>query len=598
MKPPLSLLRHVVWTATLSILLWALSSAAAANEAEPLGHRSIFSADRFTAIETVIPDSSMSSEWGDYDNDGDWDVMVSCNRRSHGFAVYDCTSNFWDWATPSGDGLESEELKALGLPLDCGSGVIQNLGNGAFLAAQVDHQDSDQWLVEDAENSLVTVSDGKSYIDIDDDGDLDVISVECQKLVVKLNSYLEGGRSYRELEYPIPDELASSLHFFPRSDFGETGVGYCIARGGGDPHEIKILKLIPSLFTRSSGFLVETQSWSGRIGLTHAADLDSDGALDLIFEAEQEEGANELQVHRNNGDGLFVLQTRLEMGIYRDALEVETGDMDSDGDLDLLVLGRYGELLTFENCGELGFVQREHGFQVASYTQCFDLIDFDRDGDLDVFISGAIYRNDDSRTNTPPSAPMSLANAVGGSQVELEWEPVEDDTTPTNGITYNLSLRNLSAGAYVVAPLSFSDGRRKVPGPGNLSTRRTWTSELPEGVYEWTVQAIDALGNASAFAPRQRFVISKEGYQEATIRKLDESIEVTWTVDILFDSQSEGFGSGFLIDYLPGLKPAAEWQTIGKVDEKLFLDTDAARVERDQGFYRVKAYRGRPSWSN
>ena len=140
-------------------------------------------------------------------------------------------------------------------------------------------------------------------------------------------------------------ELGSSLQFFRRSDFGETGVGYCIVRGGGDPHETKILKLIPSLFTRSSGFLVETQSWSGRIGLTHAVDVDSDGALDLILEEELEDGTSEVQVHRANGDGLFVLQTSLAVGMHRDVLGIETGDMDSDGDLDLLVLARYGEPL-------------------------------------------------------------------------------------------------------------------------------------------------------------------------------------------------------------------------------------------------------------
>jgi hypothetical protein len=47
-----------------------------------------------------------------------------------------------------------------------------------------------------------------------------------------------------------------------------------------------------------------------------------------------------------------------------------------------------------------------------------------------------------------------------------------------------------------------------VPKPGNVSLNRTWSlPELPNGVYEWWVQAVDNAFNGGAFAEGGMFTV-------------------------------------------------------------------------------------------
>ena len=60
--------------------------------------------------------------------------------------------------------------------------------------------------------------------------------------------------------------------------------------------------------------------------------------------------------------------------------------------------------------------------------------DFDNDGRLDLLITGntgtnyvaKLYRNNSSRTNTPPAAPTDLKAALSNDAVTFSWSAASD----------------------------------------------------------------------------------------------------------------------------------------------------------------------------
>ena len=126
--------------------------------------------------------------------------------------------------------------------------------------------------------------------------------------------------------------------------------------------------------------------WLGVLGeWVSVEDLDSDGDLDLIFmnvDYPQYEGST--VIFRNNGKGLFNHDSNFSffrrtrpIGIYANA----------DTLLDLLFLGSGGaEIL--QNFGNTTYVAAEQSTITGFYAPKHKAIDFDLDGDLDLFMMG------------------------------------------------------------------------------------------------------------------------------------------------------------------------------------------------------------------
>jgi hypothetical protein len=138
---------------------------------------------------------------------------------------------------------------------------------------------------------------------------------------------------------------------------------------------------------------------------THPAafgDYNNDGRLDLLIAAPQ------TRLYRNdNIHGGALNWTRITSGALVQAINTMGAyfaDLDADGDLDVLLLTRYGSDRVFENTDGLGgFVERHiAAFQSESGTsEAAALADFDGDGNDDLFVargsgSSALYRNEGS----------------------------------------------------------------------------------------------------------------------------------------------------------------------------------------------------------
>ena len=119
-------------------------------------------------------------------------------------------------------------------------------------------------------------------------------------------------------------------------------------------------------------------------------DLDGDGDLDVL-----KIGSSQLKLYKNNGDGIFSLflqkntpiinATQFSTQNFRlvPAIDLELGDLDGDGDLDVFALGINK---VYFNDGN-GILSDSNQSIPSSLGLDAELGDLDGDGDLDVFIS-------------------------------------------------------------------------------------------------------------------------------------------------------------------------------------------------------------------
>lgn len=130
------------------------------------------------------------------------------------------------------------------------------------------------------------------------------------------------------------------------------------------------------------------------------ADFDGDGDLDLFvanYNAAMTEMLNEL--YTNNGDGTFT-EVTFEAGFGEDIKQSFLGewtDLNEDGLLDLYVIrDRHAYLnMYYENQGDGTFVNTaaDHGLDASLNAMCSGIGDYNRDGTMDVFVTGLQNEN-------------------------------------------------------------------------------------------------------------------------------------------------------------------------------------------------------------
>ena len=176
--------------------------------------------------------------------------------------------------------------------------------------------------------------------------------------------------------------------------------------------------------TRDAGVGTE-----GRSNSSVFVDIDHDGDLDLYV---ANTGAN--RVYRNNGDGSFTeMAERMgAVGGPADSRDVAFADFDEDGDIDLFVANEDTADVLYTNLrqGRLGNVARQSGVEGTSGSRAAVVGDYDNDGFMDLFVTGAsghymLYRNAGDGTLEPDSrssALNALENISGVDAVFLDFD--------------------------------------------------------------------------------------------------------------------------------------------------------------------------------
>jgi Tfp pilus assembly protein PilF len=147
-------------------------------------------------------------------------------------------------------------------------------------------------------------------------------------------------------------------------------------------------------------------------------DVDGDGRLDVIALSS---GAHAIHVYRNLGDGHFQQEPAQPFGldISGQGIACTTGDFDNDNLVDLAV-SLSDRVVLFHNLGHGRFadVTKASGIQAENKPAGLTFVDFDHDGDLDLFVTGkplpgatsanVLWRNDGNGKFTEWTGPTAL----------------------------------------------------------------------------------------------------------------------------------------------------------------------------------------------
>ncbi|MGB4842869.1 MAG: VCBS repeat-containing protein [Ferruginibacter sp.] len=371
--------------------------------------------------------------WGDYDNDGDLDLLVTGDTTSTGLS-----------------GITK---------------IYKNMGRSVF---------SEQTSIV-----LIGISAGASaaWADYDRDGDLDLV----------LSGGINNGNSriskiYKN-DFPINSFTEQPIVLYPLQ---ASSLAWGDYDNDGDPD--LLLTGLDTTFLYKNNYPLNTFSQitvspAGLTGVGQGSvkwgDYDNDGKLDIFLSGHTRGwpgvGPAVAKLYRNGGGNTFreVIITPVPLkGVSLSSLAL--GDYNNDGRLDLLLTGKT------DDAG-------------ATVTK--------------------LYRNTGGViANTAPSVPTDFTISVEDGFGIFHWTRSHDNTTPQDGLQYNLAISTDFRSVNKLSPMAdLGNGYRRVPAAGNTNYMNSWAIKGFSGgiwgrTYYCAVQAIDNSYAGSPFNVQKIYV--------------------------------------------------------------------------------------------
>ncbi len=471
-------------------------------------------------------------EWGDYDNDGDYDLFVA--------GVVNSTNHIYTAELYVNDnyGLTNSGVVIPGLAYASSVWGDYNLDGyiDLFISGKID-DDPDvkiSELLENVNGVLVNqtelfepVSSSSSiWFDYNNDGLLDLL----------LSGYTEDSQAITALyEQNSTGFVNSGLNFVnvtscdaQACDFDNDGL-IDIIISGSDNCNNGVTELYRN---NGCGFDIVTTSISDLyLSSIEWGDIDNDGDSDLIICGDDSNQTN-TNIYLNNNGTFSDITSNLQAVKYGD---VELADIDNDGDIDIVLTGKEnssGSTIPFTSvyCNEsLNFVEQSENLLQLWASDC-KLCDYDFDGDLDLAISGRasngnpnsiLYRNDCTTPNSVPIPPTNLRISEEGEYFKFEWDMGTDVEQPDISLTYEVKIGSTPGGCDIVSPMALPDGRALKPVFGRINSNCFYlikSSVFDENeTYYWSCQSIDNSFARSAFAEEQSFTYQSVGNSDNTV---------------------------------------------------------------------------------
>ena len=447
----------------------------------------------------IVPGHFADIKLGDIDGDGDLDVIF--NGNSNG---------------------------------DMGKGIALNDGSGIFTRSALDV-------------TTATISCG--FADFDNNGLLDYY-------VIGNRTDNTGTIFFQNVDGTFTKDQSSFVDFnlvdpeISTVDFNNDGYTDIFLDGWNETESVRYSSILINDGFGKFNTMAQPNLIRKGFGSSVWGDVDGDGFMDLLFNGDggaDGEGSSDIyRLYKNNGGSLESKAT------FNDYRQISVGDgarlvdWDNDGDLDIILtgwsntLGRQATML-FECTSAANFTYVENALSNTDFPgvseSSIETADLNNDGKIDLLITGyngnqatqvgkfdrnicGYYLNQTATANTKPTAPTGISESIvpSGDEtlVTFTWNAATDAQTPQKSLTYNLALKNTTTGKWFYNPMAMmggdTDGWRQVSTHGNVFLNKKWEIyNLPDGNYEWTVQAIDANFTGGPFAATKTFTIGTVG---------------------------------------------------------------------------------------
>jgi hypothetical protein len=275
-------------------------------------------------------------------------------------------------------------------------------------------------------------------------------------------------------------------------------------------------------------------------------DYNGDGWPDLYLNATEYYSTSRLYKNQGLDDNGLPKLSALSYAFPTGNASLNWADFDHDGDLDFFRASWDCDLVLNE--GNDVFVEHRIPMLYASNNQA-RTIDYDQDGDLDIYLQGTVSNTNlegydqpfsivvynqlineqKGVTNSPPAAPANLNFHQDAAGAHFTWEPAADDHTTPQALTYDVVLFK-EGEEFSKGPLDPATGNRYRLRQGYQSQKLLLTN-LPVGIYTWKVQAVDQSYAGSVLTPSTLFHVIPPAplMKDTAIYRCDRLIKLTAT---------------------------------------------------------------------
>ncbi len=482
---------------------------------------------------------------GDYDNDGDLDLLLSYHLEYPDY-IYSTKLFRFENGVFEDSGIELPYINehsaaswidynqdgyldlffTLGEPFQSTTKLFENINGNDFIDAEI----NDIFELEELWQG------GVSWADYDNDGDLDILAqgtLDFNEWVVRIYENISSG-VFIESDVQNIEGIIKSRN--PWADYDNDGdldilinteistedYRLAIYENNGDKSFTRID--LGSLLGLNRDLLNDT-------GDMVWGDYNSDGNIDILISGQDKggNGSGITKIYKNTGNKSFeeVINTNMIREIYD--VNTHWGDYDNDGDLDVFLYGDpFGafneQMRIYKNQGSDQFQLTNINYLIESIQHGSSAIgDINNDGALDICVLGqedhstpsvTFYKNNMvdgwAKTNSIPEPPTNLSIKQTVGTVTLKWTQGTDLETPANGLTYNAYVVN-EEDSIIVNSYSMNNGYRKVVSIGNAQMNQFFIlKNLKKGKYHWAVQSIDNSYQGSEFSEISTFELEED----------------------------------------------------------------------------------------
>ncbi len=470
-----------------------------------------------------------SMNFGDFDNDNDLDMLITGNdgHNTYMFKIY---------RNDAGTMVLDQEPMGAGLGLDTSISAFGDYDNDGDLDLIISGFDGSTdrcytylnnsgTFVKDQEPLGAGVGPSNGIIafeDYDRDGDLDLVI--CGSLGFFSNIFVfyknENGTFVYDQE-PMGVGVGIWNGDMVFGDFNNDGYPDIAVTGNQDPSGDDVFLI----FTNNNGTFTQTQqplgAGDGPDGSIACGDFDQDGDLDLAVTGSDKSGDKRFIIFRNDTGTFTVDQEPMgaNTGVAAHA-SIAAGDYDNDGDLDLAVTGYDSNsnmrfmIFSQDSSGNFILTDEPMGVDSGLWFSKITAGDYDNDGDLDLAVGGAnksgtkifsFYKNGETTVNSPPSVPSGLSTSCVNGKWRFIWEPSADDFTSHENMRYHIYI-GTSPGTYGYAytALDYPRGQSNLGNVQTVYSTPYYQSEITasQTVY-WKVMSIDTAFQCSSYTAEE-----------------------------------------------------------------------------------------------